>query len=878
MLIEESHWRELKSGISGEIEWSELYKGLYATDASNYQIIPEACVTPANKNDLLEIVKFAKKHNVSILPRGGGTSLVGQTVGKSIVVDFTKHMNKILELNTKEEWAVVEPGIVRDELNRHLLSLQLHFAPDPATTSRAAVGGMIANNSSGTRSILYGKTLDHVIELEVMLDDGSVIVCKNLQQDELENKLQLQNKEGEIYRTLFSIVTKNRNEISERFPKVMRRVGGYNLDEFLDGPWNLSKIIVGSEGTLAIILSAKIKLVANPKNQCICAVHFDTFYDSIKHVQEMVKFQPASVELLGDLLIEKSKENIETKRYCDFMVGNPNSIQLVEFFGNTPKEALEQAENMRQHLLSLKIGYAHPIFTDKKTIENIFTIRKKGLGLLMGVKGNRKPIAFIEDAAVPLKHLADYIMEVFDVCKKYQTPVVAYAHASVGLLHVKPLLDLRDKDDIARMKSISDEVLDLVIKYKGSWSGEHGDGLARGPFNEKFFGKQLYSAFVELKNCFDPNNIFNPGKIINTPKQDENLRYGPKYKDQDFQSIFHYRDEGGFHESVHLCNGVGECRKVSGGTMCPTFRATLDEKDSTRGRANILRLAMSGQLDSYGLYSENLTEVLDLCISCKACKSECPSNVDMSKLKSEIFHYQKKNKSLSLIDRLIINQQILSVISSGIFSYVMNPFLRLKSFRKLLEKVSGLDSRRILPLYTNKPFQSIPLTTKNSSKQVVLFIDTYIKYHEPNIGHKAIQLLEYLGYSVNIVQKSCCQRPAISKGLLDHAKKHGLATLQKLEPFLIQNIPVLVCEPSCATSLKDDLVDLMDDPLWSKLSQNIYLLEDFIVQEKEKNNIIKDIPLTKGDFLLHGHCHQKSIFTTQSIHKIFKNKEGVRCN
>ncbi|MEP7196987.1 MAG: FAD-linked oxidase C-terminal domain-containing protein [Saprospiraceae bacterium] len=870
LAISNIKWEELRSRLKGDLEWGSLYKGLYATDASNYQIIPLASMAPACKEDLSEVLEFAKSNKLSLLPRGGGTSLVGQTVGESIVIDFTKYMNKVLDCNPMESWAIVEPGVIRDELNLFLLEQQLHFAPDPATTSRAAIGGMIANNSSGTRSILYGKTLDHVIELEVLLEDGSIIICNELNGTEIESKLQLESKEGELYRGLFNLIGENRHEIEERFPKVMRRVGGYNLDEFLESKWNLSKIFVGSEGTLGIILSAKIKLVPNPKFQCLCVVHFNSFYESIAHIQEMVKFSPASVELLSELLLEKSKENLETKRYCDFLVGTPNSVQVVEFYGETLEEAVLKAEKMCEELKSKSIGYAYPIYTEKKRIESIFTLRKKGLGLLMGVKGNRKPIAFIEDAAVPLEHLANYIMEVFEVCRQNDTPVVAYAHSSVGLLHVKPLLDLRDGEDIERMKRISDATLELVMKYKGSWSGEHGDGLARGPYNEKFFGKKLYQAFVELKNIFDPQYLFNPGKIINTPKVDSNLRYGIKYKDNPFQSKFNYRSEGGFLESVHLCNGVGECRKMNGGTMCPSFRATRDEKDSTRGRANILRLAMSGQLDELGLESKALEEVMELCLSCKACKSECPSNVDMSKLKSEINYFQKKNKRISASDFLIKNQIFLSKLSSGFFAPVVNSLLSNRYFKNLLEKIANIDSRRTLPKYTSKPFTNINYSSEIKENTVVLFADTYIKYHEPNIGISAKALLEYLDYHVIVFQDGCCQRPAISKGLLNEAYSNGEMTLKNLEPYLSKNVPVLVCEPSCATSLKDDLTDLMTEDKWQNYSSGIFLFEDFLMDEKKRNKLKKKIKIKEGKYLFHGHCHQKAIFTTNSVHQIFK--------
>lgn len=870
------NWEQLRSELRGDLNWNDLYKGLYATDASNYQIFPLAVVAPFDKRDVQVVVDFAKKHKISILARGGGTSLVGQTVGKSIVVDFTKYMNRIISVDPEQKFAIVEPGVIRDEFNQALSSYKLHFAPDPATSSRAAIGGMIANNSSGTRSILYGKTIDHVLELEVLLEDGSIVQCKDCSGSEINEKLQLKNKEGDLYRGLFNIVALNREEIIHRFPKVMRRVGGYNLDEFLDENWNLSKIFVGSEGTLGIILSAKIRLVPNPSYQCICVVHFDSFYDSIAHIQEMVKFNPASVELLDELLIERSRQNIETKRYCNFIQGNPKAVQLVEFYGETPEEAKDKANNMSQHLRSMSIGVAHPIYTDKLDIESIFTLRKKGLGLLMGVKGNRKPIAFIEDAAVPLEHLADYIMEVFEVCKKNSTPVVAYAHASVGLLHVKPLLDLRDAEDIARMKKISEETLDLVLKYKGSWSGEHGDGLARGPFNEKFFGKQLYEAFIELKQIFDPSRLFNPGKIIDTPSQEKNLRYGVTYHDRPFESKFYYRDEGDFKSAVHLCNGVGECRKTSGGTMCPSYRATKDEKDSTRGRANILRLALSGQLDQKGMNSEALTEVMELCLSCKACKSECPSNVDMSKLKSEVLHIHKKNYGLNAIDLLIKYQILISEICSGQLAKVVNTMLKSKSFRKINELITGLDARRILPEYSSK-FKVKNSTFSNfNSKSVVLFVDTYIRYHEPNIGHMAHLLLESLGFEVILIQKGCCQRPAISRGLLDLAKQKGKKVLDSLYPYLIKGVPVVICEPSCASSLKDDLVDLMDELYWKELSENIFLIEDFIEKEIRTGKSKSFIKIKPGNYLFHGHCHQKSIFGTKAIHQIFNKCPDVK--
>ncbi|HEX5624818.1 MAG TPA: FAD-binding and (Fe-S)-binding domain-containing protein, partial [Saprospiraceae bacterium] len=698
------HLPELKASLAGELYDDPLQLGIYATDASNYQILPLAIALPKHEVDVIQIMKWAHRYQVPVMARGGGTSLVGQTVAEALIIDFTKYMDALIEFRAEEQWAWVQPGMVRDVLNQQLVKHKLHFAPDPATTSRATVGGMIANNSSGTRSILYGKTIDHVIELDVLLDDGTRIYCKELEPHELEAKLEQKDREGELYRSLFEEVRQNREEIIARFPKVMRRVGGYNLDEFLGERWNLSRLFTGSECTLGLILKAKIRLEPTPAHQSLCIVHFEDFFDSIAQVAEMVSFSPASVELLDHLLIEKSRENLDTRRYCDFIEGDPGGVLVVEFYGDSPNDAREKAQALSAHLQARGIGYAWPVIMEKEKIEAVFTVRKKGLGLLMGVKGRRKPIAFIEDAAVPLEFLSPYIRDVFQICRDQGVPVVAYAHASVGLLHVKPLLDLRDPEDIERMKIISDKTLERVLHYGGSWSGEHGDGLARSPYNERFFGTRLYQSFCKLKAAFDPLHILNPGKIVHAPAVDSHLRYGAHYRDRNFQSMFHYRDEGGFHDAVHLCNGVGECRKQSGGTMCPSYRATREEKDTTRGRANILRLAMSGQLDDYGMDSPVLQDVLDLCLSCKACKSECPSNVDMAKLKSEVLHHQQKKNGLKLSDRLILMQDLLGKINTKYFSTAVNPLLKNSWFRRGLESLTGLDRKRILPLYQKSVF------------------------------------------------------------------------------------------------------------------------------------------------------------------------------
>lgn len=864
-------FEKLKYECLGEIYTDALHTAIYATDASNYQIIPCAVVLPKNINDVRCVLEFCNQNKLSITARGGGTSLVGQTVGDGVILDFTKYMNSMTELNVTERYAWVEPGIVRDDLNDLLKIHRLHFAPDPATSSRATVGGMIANNSSGTRSILYGKTLDHVIELEIVLISGEIIQCSNLSMDEITHKCELQNKEGEIYRTLMQIIYSNRSEIEAVFPKVMRRVGGYNLDEFLGSEFNLSKLIIGSEGTLGMITRAKLNLEILPKEQVVCVVHFNDFFESISYVKDIVQFKPAAVELLDDMLIQLSRSNIDTMRYCDFIQGDPGGALVVEFFGDDSESAFAKADKLKLYLVENNIGYAHPIFTEQKDIDAIFTVRKKGLGLLLGVKGRRKPIAIIEDAAVPLEFLPEYIKEVFEVCRANDTPVVAYAHASVGLLHVKPLLDLRDHDDIERMKKIAALTLALVKKYKGSWSGEHGDGLARSPYNEEFFGTHIYNLFIKVKTVFDPQHLLNPGKIVMAPPIDQNLRYGVKYQDRSFASMFHYRDVGGFHDAVHLCNGVGECRKSTGGTMCPSFRATKNEKDSTRGRANILRLVMSNQMNTADLTDVSIVEAMDLCISCKACKSECPSNVDMSKLKAEVSHLQHQKKAIGIKEKLILNQRKIAQLSYYI--PFINTMLSTKLFRSVMQKIAGLDARRILPKYDLKFKKFIAQHNKtNAANRIVLFADTYLLYHESKLGISAYNLLTSLSYEVEIYDRNCCQRPAMSKGLLTHAKKHGLALMNDMYNYAVDQIPVLVIEPSCLSAMTDDLIDLMDDDKYNICRDNIFLLEDFLVRQNKR------IKFQNKSFVFHGHCHHKALFATKSLHQLMEGNDFTELN
>ena len=866
---------QLHYNLKGKVLKDDYSRGMYSTDASVYQIKPEVIVLPKDENDVLTALKIAEKYQKQVLPRGGGTSLAGQTVANAMVLDFSKHMNKVLEFNPEEQWIRVQPGLVRDELNAFLAPYGLHFAPDPATSSRANVGGMVGNNSSGTKSILYGKTVDHVLGMKVALANGEVLELSALDKNSYEEKCRNEDLEGQIYREFKALIEEHTAEIEAKFPKVMRRVGGYNLDEFIHSDeWNLSKLLCGSEGTLAVTLELTLNLTPLPKYKSVCVVHFAEVLEAVRAVTPMLAFNPAAIEILDETVVQLSRKNLTTQRSCHFIEGDPAAILIVEFYSDDPQEVLERPQKMIGELQRLELGYAYPLFPEGPDYEDVWIIRKKGLGLMLGIKGKKKPLPFIEDAGIPTDVLPQYIAEVLDICKKHETEVAMYAHASVGVIHVRPILDLRDETDIQRFKAIAEDTFERVQYYGGSWSGEHGDGLVRSPFNREFFGDRLYGVFKEIKGLFDPENRMNPGKIVDAPDMRQNLRYGSLYEDKEPQTSFKFREDGSFANAIHMCTGVGECRKMLGGTMCPSFKATRDEELSTRGRANALRMAMSGQIDQDGLASHRLKEVLDLCLSCKACKSECPSNVDMAKLKSEVQQIWYKEKGIKLRDKLIRQSSVAASRFSGSMAPIINFIQKTLLFRWGLEAVAKFDHKRILPGYSrqsfSKWFRRNYKGTGTHKPQVVLFADTYLNYHEPQIGKSATQLLDKLGFEVILADVGCCQRPRISHGFLEEAKMAGTIVAQKLKPWMEEGLPILVCEPSCASALNDDLPDLIEDEhLADLLKKQVMMIDVFLASHLETEQ--SSIAVKHEEILIHGHCHQKALYGTEAMKKVLGN-------
>ena len=861
---------ELRTKIEGEVLFDEMSRLIYSTDASLYQIKPLGVILPRSDQEILKTIQIAAKYGVPVLPRGGGTSLAGQTVLAGLVIDCSKYLNKIEEINPAERWVRVQPGIVLDNLNEVLKSHNLHFAPDPATSSRANIGGMIGNNSSGVRSIRYGKTVDYVLDLSVILSTGEQLLLGALNARELEQKCAQEDREGEIYRRIRQILDENAQEIARRFPQVMRRVGGYNLDVLLqDKAFNLAQLIVGSEGTLAFVTEAKLKLEPLPTFTRVSVIHFDDLLRAIDAVPVILRHKPSAVEILDHYGLEQARSNPTVAPLCaQFIQGTPQAVLMVEFSGESQEEVQSGWAEMKTSLEHQKGLYSYYDASSKEEKETIWNVRKHTLGVLLGIKGDAKPLPFIEDACLPVEHLSEYVARILEFCRKHDRPLALYAHASVGVIHIRPLLNLKQRKDLDIMRAISEKSFALVREYGGSWSGEHGDGLVRSYKNREFFGDQLYRAFQEVKRTFDPSGMLNPGKIVDAQELGENLRIHPDYRTSFPATHFQFKQEQGFDRAIEMCTGVGHCRKTTSGTMCPSYMATRDEEHSTRGRANALRMAIAGELGADGLGNPRLYEVLDLCLECKACKSECPSGVDMARLKSEFLAQYFKQHRLPLGKRLFGQIRETAEWASRFPNLANFLFGNLLS-RWILEKLAGIDRRRSLPPLAgqtlNRWFKENPEGGESTAQPVALFLDTFVNFYEPEIGIAATRLLRHLNYRVIPVDGGCCGRPLISTGQLTQVREKGLVLLKVLQEYASQQIPIVVLEPSCLSTLRDDYLDLLDDEAGcAPVLEQVFSLEEFLTQEGVLPRLVEKIGKGPSQVLLHGHCHQKALFDTTS--------------
>ena len=877
---------QLTKQIRGDVLPSALDRAIYSTDASMYRILPHCVVAPRDPADIVQTLKLVGAHGSSVVPRGGGTSLSGQSVGEGVVLDLSKYMNRILELNAEKRWVWVEAGAVQADVNHAASKFGLKIGPDPSSTRMASVGGMVGNNSTGAHSILYGMIADHVKEVEVILADGSIVLFAPKTPEQLEQLAAQPTIEGQLYREIPLLVREYADDIRTRYPKVWRNVAGYNLDRLLKmmergESFNLAPLIVGSEGTLGVVTRVKLGLVEIPKHTHLSVVHFKSLRESMEAVPTILEHQPAAVELIDRYFNQLAATSTEWGALLPHYFRNdPAAVLVVEFYGDTLSELVERAERLQAHLA--EVGYRGEVvqLAQPKEINTLWNIRKAGLGLMMSKRGDAKPQSFIDDATVPIEHLPAFAEEVERVCIALDAQAAIIGHASAGCIHINPTLSTKDPASTQKIRQLSEAILSLAIKYEGSTTGEHGEGIARSFFNEQLYGTRLHTAFRQVKGLFDPDNRLNPGKIIDapTPWDPQVIRMSPHYHTQHAPSFtwLDFSKDGGFAGAVEMCNGQGFCRKTDGGIMCPSYIATRDEKHSTRGRANALRSAMSGALGEDGMMSEELYEALDLCLECKACQRECPSIVDMAKMKSEFLAHYQAEKGIPLRSRLFGNIRLMNQLGSLPFvrSLVNHTFTD-RTLRAWMELGLGIAQERSLPLLARQPFgrwfkQHAQPTPRKG--KVVLWDDTFMTYNEPQVGIAAVRLLEALGYAVEVLNgHACCGRPMISKGLLSQATQVAEQNLKQLLPYVQEGIPIIGLEPSCVSAFRDEYPDLLRSEEARQLAKQVLFFEEFFHQALQEQPIPFTTPKHPREIHVHGHCHQRSLIGAETMVEMLRH-------
>ncbi len=872
----------LRNQIAGEVRTTSHDRMLYATDASIYQVPPLGVVIPKHLDDVRAAVRFAGAHNIPILPRGGGTSLAGQTVNRALVLDFSRHCNAFENVDVDGRTATVEPGIVLDHLNAALAPHSLMFAPDVATASHANIGGMIGNNSAGAHSVLYGRTVEHLQALDVLLADGAELHLT-------AGQTQLDHRVGQKTRRIAQIVQSVAGDIRQRYPKITRRVNGYNMDMLLDQiersqtqhfeRVNLAHLLCGSEGTLGVTLRATVNLVPTPTCKGLAIGAFADVESALQQVGAILQTKPSAVELIDDVILNLAAQNNEYQRYVELLPklnGKvPGAILYVEYFADD-QAMLSAKFDSFQRLRSTPEMVIH---TDPSAMAAAWKLRKAGEPLLYGMTGPRKPITFIEDAAVVPARLVDFVCAVRAMLHRHGTTASFYAHASVGCLHIRPMIALSDPADRMKMQHIAEETCDLVREFNGALSGEHGDGRLRSHLLERFYGSAICDAFARIKSVFDPNNLMNPGNITAPHSMTEQLRVRPDDHDAcvpEVETFFKYASEGNFGEAVHMCNGAGVCRRTTGGTMCPSYRALHDERHATRGRGNALRLAITGQFNGNGQRSApkwndaETIRTLDLCMSCKACKAECPSNVDVARLKSEYMAQSyAAGRTIPLAAQLFSRVRQSNRLGSALHP-IANLLLH-SPLRAVADELLGLDARRSLPRYGPSllRWQRRRARPEANRPVVLLFADCFSTYNEPHIGRAAVTVLETLGYRVECVDAGCCGRPAISLGLLGDALPQCSITADALIGLMQKHnaIALIGLEPSCVSAIVDDWQDLrlnVDQPRLRDMAGRMFAIEDFIESRWDHHPLRPELLTNESSstapVLLHGHCHQKALW------------------
>jgi len=878
----QSKLKALENSMTGELFTDSMMRSMYATDASVFRELPMAVAYPKNEADIKKLIEFALKEKTSLIPRTAGTSLAGQCVGNGIVVDTSRHMNRILEVNQQEKWVRVQPGVIRDELNVFLKSYGLFFGPNTSTANRAMIGGMVGNNSCGSYSIVYGTTRDHVLELKTILSDGSEAVFKAITDSEFEGKCVGDKLENKLYRQIKEELSKQqtKDEIRKEFPKpeIHRRNTGYAVDVLIEtspftpgkNNFNFCKLLAGSEGTLAFTAEIKLHCVPlPPKEQLLVCIHFNNTDESLRAVLVAKKYNPRAIELMDKIVLDCTKENLEQRKNRFFLQGDPGAILIIEFGGDSKEEIEQASDKMIADLKTAQLGLHFPKVYPPDT-NRVWKLREAGLGSLSNVKGNRKPVAVIEDTAVRVEELPRYISEFSRMMDGFGQKPVYYAHAGAGELHIRPILNLKDKEDVKQFKEIATASAKLVKKFGGSLSGEHGDGRVRAEFIPLMIGEKNYQLLRRIKQTWDPNNIFNPGKIVDAPAMNTSLRYDAGQQTPKFETVLDFSDSGDILNAAERCNGAGDCRKLAfaGGTMCPSYMATRNEMDTTRARANVLREFLTRSDKKNRFDNQEIYEVMDLCLSCKGCKSECPSNVDMAALKAEFLHQYYKSNKIPFRTKAIAG--IGSLNKLGAIAPVVANFMMTNSVTgSLMKKAFGIASSRSLPRlhsFTLKKWfdkNRNELKPKNPQKKIFFFCDEFTNYNDVEIGMKSIRLLWKLNYEVIIPEHAESGRAYISKGLLPEAKSLAGKNVELLRNLITENTPLMGIEPSALLSFRDEYPRLVSSHLKDaakQLQQNVFLIDEFFSQEIQSGNISPNaFNKNAKKILLHGHCHQKAL-------------------
>jgi len=886
----------LRREITGDVLFDPFNRGRYATDASFYQIVPSGVVIPRTMDEALRALSIASDDGRIVTPRGGGTSQSGQTINDGIIIDFSKHLNRVISLDVENRTCVVEPGIVLDDLNRQLRKHGLWFPVDVSTASRATIGGMAGNNSCGGRSLRYGTMRDNTRSMDAALADGSLLHFGELPRDFAQ--MNSSDRGSDLFRDMLALGAREAVEIGEKFPKVQRRVGGYNLDALVprNAPNNMAHLLVGSEGTLAFTTQVELKLWPVIRNKLLGVCHFGSFYQAMDAAQHLVKLRPIAVELVDRTMLALGREIAMFQPIIATAVrGDPDAVLIVEFAEEDQAENIRRLKQLGELMANLGFGWDHPQrkwggvveITEPALQTGIAEFRAAGLNVMMSMKQEGKPVSFVEDCAVPLPHLADYTERLNTIFARHGTRGTMYAHASEGCLHVRPVLNLKLEKDVKAMRAIAEETFAMVREYKGSHSGEHGDGIVRSEFHEAMFGPRIISDFREVKHRFDPGNVLNPGKIVDAPRMDDRslFRYPPNYRVSEFKTALDWSAYpgagGGFQGAVEMCNNNGACRKLEGGVMCPSYRATRDEKDVTRGRANTLRLAISGQLGPDALASDEMAETLKLCVSCKACRHECPVGVDMAKMKIEVLAARAAKHGLSFRDRLVGYLPHYAALASRLAPLANwrnnSPLLRM-----LFERFAGISARRALPEWRRDVFRSdIDVVGPADGREVVLFADTFNRAYERENLDAALRVLVGGGYRVHIPKPAdggrplCCGRTFLSAGLVDHARAELDRLVTTYAPFALRGVPIVGLEPSCLLTLRDELLSLRADEPAKSISAHALLFEEFLVREAEAGRLRLPLGPIAGKVLVHGHCHQKSFGVFKSVEQVLRLVPGL---